>query len=154
MQLSDLSVRRPVFATVIAILLCVVGAVAFMSLSVREYPDTDPPVVSVQTTYTGAAASVAESRITQVPSKRSLPVSRAYWRSVRGRAMASPRSPLNSTLAAISIQPPMTCATGSQVPSRTCPRKRWRRRFARPIRIPADPFPGGVEAGLEQAGTE
>ncbi len=66
MQLSDLSVRRPVFATVIAILLCVVGAVAFMSLSVREYPDTDPPVVSVQTTYTGAAASVVESRITQV----------------------------------------------------------------------------------------
>jgi multidrug efflux pump len=66
MQLSDLSVRRPVFATVIAILLCVVGAVAFMSLSVREYPDTDPPVVSVQTVYTGAAATVVESRITQV----------------------------------------------------------------------------------------
>ncbi|MBV5324629.1 MAG: efflux RND transporter permease subunit, partial [Rhodospirillaceae bacterium] len=53
MQLSDLSVRRPVF-------------VAFMSLSVREYPDTDPPVVSVQTVYTGAAATVVESRITQV----------------------------------------------------------------------------------------
>jgi multidrug efflux pump len=66
MQLSDLSVRRPVFATVIAILLCVVGAVAYMSLSIREYPDTDPPVVSVQTIYTGAAASVVESRITQV----------------------------------------------------------------------------------------
>ncbi|MBB5686548.1 efflux RND transporter permease subunit [Sphingobium boeckii] len=66
MQLSDLSVRRPVFATVIAILLCIVGIVAYFSLSIREYPDTDPPVVSVQTTYTGAAASVVESRITQV----------------------------------------------------------------------------------------
>lgn len=66
MQLSDLSVKRPVFAAVVAILLAVVGIVGFASLSVREYPDVDPPVVSVQTTYTGAAASVVESRITQV----------------------------------------------------------------------------------------
>jgi len=65
MQLSDVSVRRPVFAAVLAILLTIVGVVAFLSLSVREYPDTDPPVVSVETTYTGAAASVVEARITQ-----------------------------------------------------------------------------------------
>ncbi len=65
MQLSDLSVRRPVFAAVMAILLTIVGIVGFLSLSVREYPDTDPPVVSVQTAYTGAAASVIEARITQ-----------------------------------------------------------------------------------------
>ena len=65
MQISDLSVRRPVFASVMAMLLTIVGLVGFMSLSVREYPDTDPPIVSVQTTYTGAAASVIESRITQ-----------------------------------------------------------------------------------------
>jgi len=64
-QISDLSVRRPVFASVMAMLLTIVGLVGFMSLSVREYPDTDPPIVSVQTTYTGAAASVIESRITQ-----------------------------------------------------------------------------------------
>lgn len=65
-MISDLSVRRPVFAAVMAILLTIVGIVGFMSLSVREYPDTDPPIVSVQTTYTGAAASVIEARITQV----------------------------------------------------------------------------------------
>jgi multidrug efflux pump len=65
-QLSDLSVRRPVFAAVIAILIAVVGVVGFFSLSVREYPDVDPPVVSVQTSYIGAAASVVETRITQV----------------------------------------------------------------------------------------
>lgn len=65
MQLSDVSVRRPVFAAVLAILLTIVGLVAFLSLSVREYPDTDPPVVSVETSYTGAAASVVEARITQ-----------------------------------------------------------------------------------------
>jgi len=66
MQLSDLSVRRPVFAGVVSILLCLVGLVGYFSLSVREYPDTDPPVVSVETTYTGAAASVVETRITQI----------------------------------------------------------------------------------------
>jgi multidrug efflux pump len=65
MQLSDLSVRRPVFAAVLAILLTIIGVVGFLGLSVREYPDTDPPVVSVETAYTGAAASVIEARITQ-----------------------------------------------------------------------------------------
>ncbi|MFZ5746331.1 MAG: efflux RND transporter permease subunit [Pseudomonadota bacterium] len=65
MTLSDLSVRRPVFAAVLAILLTIIGLVAFTSLSVREYPDTDPPIVSVQTEYTGAAATVIEARITQ-----------------------------------------------------------------------------------------
>lgn len=66
MQLSDLSVRRPVFAAVVAILISIAGLVGYFSLSVREYPDTDPPVVSVETRYTGAAASVMETRVTQV----------------------------------------------------------------------------------------
>src|SRR3546814_7084303 len=48
----------------------VVGIVGFFSLSIREYPDVDPPVVSVDTVYTGAAASVVESRITQVLEER------------------------------------------------------------------------------------
>ncbi|MET0587800.1 MAG: efflux RND transporter permease subunit [Novosphingobium sp.] len=65
MMLSDISVRRPVVATVAALLMTIVGIVAFFQLSVREYPDTDPPVVSVQTVYTGASASVVENRITQ-----------------------------------------------------------------------------------------
>lgn len=65
MILSDLAIRRPVVATVMAILLTVIGLVGFMNLSVREYPDTDPPVVSVSTTYTGASAQVVENRITQ-----------------------------------------------------------------------------------------
>jgi multidrug efflux pump len=66
MKLSDLSVKRPVFAAVVAMLIAVFGAVGFFNLSVREYPDVDPPVVSVQTSYIGAAASVVESRVTQV----------------------------------------------------------------------------------------
>lgn len=66
MTISDISVRRPVFAAVLAILMILVGIVGFMSLPVREYPDTEPPIVSVDTTYTGAAATVVETRVTQV----------------------------------------------------------------------------------------
>ena len=65
MMLSDLSVRRPVVAAVGAVLLTIVGVVGYLSLAVREYPDTDPPVVSVSTVYTGASAQVIENRITQ-----------------------------------------------------------------------------------------
>ena len=65
MILSDLSVRRPVVAMVAATLLTIIGLVGFLNLSVREYPDTDPPVISVSTAYTGASAQVIENRITQ-----------------------------------------------------------------------------------------
>lgn len=66
MTLSDLSVRRPVFAAVAAIILVVVGMAAFTALSVRELPSVDPPQVSVGTSYTGASSEVIEERITQV----------------------------------------------------------------------------------------
>jgi multidrug efflux pump len=69
-QLSDLSVRRPVLAGVMAILISLIGLIAFVSLPVREYPDVDPPVVSVETDYTGASASVVENRITEVIEER------------------------------------------------------------------------------------
>ena len=65
-MLSDISVRRPVLAAVAAIILCVVGAACFASLSVRELPSVDPPVVSVSTTYRGASAEVVEERITEL----------------------------------------------------------------------------------------
>ncbi|WP_313045293.1 efflux RND transporter permease subunit, partial [Brevundimonas sp.] len=64
-MLSDVSVRRPVFAAVAAIVLCVIGFAAFFFLPVRELPDVDPPVVSVSTNYAGASAEVIESRITE-----------------------------------------------------------------------------------------
>jgi multidrug efflux pump len=65
MMLSDVSVRRPVFAAVAAIVLCVIGAAAFFFLPVRELPDVDPPVVSVSTGYAGASAEVIENQITE-----------------------------------------------------------------------------------------
>ncbi|MBX9616043.1 MAG: efflux RND transporter permease subunit [Brevundimonas sp.] len=64
-MLSDLSVRRPVFAAVTAIVLCVIGAAAFFFLPVRELPDVDPPVVSISTSYAGASAEVIENQITE-----------------------------------------------------------------------------------------
>ena len=66
MILSDLSVTRPVFASVMSLLLIAFGIIAFDRLPLREYPDIDPPVVSVETLYPGAAANVVETRITQV----------------------------------------------------------------------------------------
>lgn len=65
MMLSDVAVRRPVFAAVAAIVLCVIGVAAFFFLPVRELPDVDPPIVSVSTSYAGASAEVIESRITE-----------------------------------------------------------------------------------------
>ncbi|MEQ7156689.1 efflux RND transporter permease subunit [Brevundimonas aurifodinae] len=64
-MLSDVAVRRPVFAAVAAIVLCVIGAAAFFFLPVRELPDVDPPIVSVSTSYAGASAEVIENQITE-----------------------------------------------------------------------------------------
>jgi len=66
MFLPDISVRRPVLATVMSLVILLVGVIAFERLSVREYPKIDPPVVSVRTVYTGASAEVIESQITNV----------------------------------------------------------------------------------------
>jgi multidrug efflux pump len=66
MWLSDVSVKRPVFATVIALLLIAFGALAFNGLEVREYPDISAPIISVNVDYPGASAEVVESRITQI----------------------------------------------------------------------------------------
>ena len=66
MVLSDVSVRRPVFATVLSLLMIAFGILAFDRLALREYPDIDPPIVSVDTTYPGASAAVVETRITEI----------------------------------------------------------------------------------------
>ena len=66
MVLSDISIKRPVFATVVSLLLVVLGLASFQKLPIRELPDIDPPVVSVTTTYKGASAPVVESQITEI----------------------------------------------------------------------------------------
>lgn len=66
MVVSDVSIKRPVFATVLSLLIVVFGVAALQGLPVREYPDIDPPIVSVSTNYTGAAAEVVDTQVTQV----------------------------------------------------------------------------------------
>ena len=66
MQLSEISIRRPVFATVLSLLIVLVGVVSFTRLNVREYPKIDNPVVTVETKYTGASSAVVESQVTKV----------------------------------------------------------------------------------------
>ena len=66
MWLSDVSVKRPVFATVISLTLVAFGILSFSVLPLREYPDITPPVVSISTTYPGASNDVVESRVTAV----------------------------------------------------------------------------------------
>ncbi len=66
MTLSELSIRRPVFATVLALLLLITGVMAALRLTVREYPDISQPVVSIDVNYRGANAAVMETRVTQV----------------------------------------------------------------------------------------
>jgi multidrug efflux pump len=65
MQLPELSVRRPVFATVLSLLILLVGAVAFNGLTVREYPQIDEPNVTVTTRFGGASSEVVESQVTK-----------------------------------------------------------------------------------------
>ena len=66
MILSDISIRRPVFATVVSLLLVILGTMAALRLSIREYPDINRPIVGVSVFYRGASAAVVESRIVQV----------------------------------------------------------------------------------------
>ena len=66
MRLSELSIKRPVFAAVMSIALILLGVISYLRLPVREYPDIDPPIVSVVTFYRGASPNVVETEITDV----------------------------------------------------------------------------------------
>ena len=66
MTLSDVSIKRPVFATVISMILVIFGMFAFRNLSIREYPAIDPPILSITTQYKGANNQIIESQITQL----------------------------------------------------------------------------------------
>ncbi|HRN88309.1 efflux RND transporter permease subunit [Hyphomicrobium sp.] len=66
MGLFELCIRRPVFATVLSLVVVLIGFVSYSRLTVREYPNVDEPVVSVQTRYPGASAKIVESQVTQI----------------------------------------------------------------------------------------
>ena len=65
MNISELSLKRPVLATVLNLLLLLFGGVGFAFLALRDYPAIDPPIINVRTAYTGANADVIENQITE-----------------------------------------------------------------------------------------
>src|SRR5690606_23430245 len=72
---SDVSVRRPVFAAVISLILVILGLMSVRSLPTREYPDIERPIVSISTNYRGAASDVVERRVTQIIEDRIVGIS-------------------------------------------------------------------------------
>jgi len=65
MKISDICIQRPVFATVLSLVVMLLGLVSYDRLQVREYPKIDEPVVTVSTTYRGASADIIESQVTK-----------------------------------------------------------------------------------------
>ena len=65
MNISELSIRRPVLATVLTIIILLFGLIGYTTLGVREYPSVDNPIISVTCSYSGANADVIENQITE-----------------------------------------------------------------------------------------
>src|SRR5215212_7999134 len=65
MNLSSISINRPVLAIVMSLVIILFGGIGYTYLGVREFPSVDPPVITVRTTYTGANADVIERQITE-----------------------------------------------------------------------------------------
>jgi HAE1 family hydrophobic/amphiphilic exporter-1/multidrug efflux pump len=65
MNISELSLKRPVFATVMNLMIILFGVVGYTFLAVRDYPAIDPPIITVSTSYTGANPDIIESQITE-----------------------------------------------------------------------------------------
>src|SRR5699024_8883970 len=66
MKLSEVSIKRPVFAIVINIVLILLGLIGLDRMTIREYPDIDVPVISIRTSYQGASPEIIETQVTKV----------------------------------------------------------------------------------------
>lgn len=76
MNISELSIRRPVLSTVLTIIILLFGLIGYNYLGVREYPSVDNPIISVSCSYPGANADVIENQITE-PLEQNIMVFRA-----------------------------------------------------------------------------
>jgi Cu/Ag efflux pump CusA len=110
MNISELSLKRPVLATVMNLTIILFGIVGFSFLSLRDYPAIDPPIITVRTNYTGANADIIESQITE-PLEKGSTAFPAFGRSVPAAKWVPATSPSNSTLESTSMTLPTTCAT-------------------------------------------
>jgi multidrug efflux pump len=135
MILTRLAVTRPVAATVLSLLIIVIGGAALFGLPVREYPDIDDPTVTVSVIYPGAAAAVVEREVTE-PIEEAVSgidgVRQIRATSTDGRA----RVEVEFLLSGISTSPPPMCATASRASATSC-RTRPRTRRSRSSRCRA-----------------
>lgn len=97
MNISELSIRRPVMASVLTIIILLFGFIGYSYLGVREYPSVDNPIISVTCSYPGANADVIENQITE-PLEQNINGSRASarCRASAARDRAASRSNSNS----------------------------------------------------------
>jgi multidrug efflux pump subunit AcrB len=129
MLLSDISVKRPVFATVISLLLIAFGIIAFNQLPLREYPDISSPIVSISTDYRGAAAAIVETKVTQVLEDRISVLKGIKKYLSLSVKMGVQKLPLNLNYLVISMQRLMMSVIGYLVFWIICQRKQTRRKF-------------------------
>ena len=122
MKLSDLSIRRPVLASMLSLALVLFGVIGYLQLSVREYPDVDPPIVSVTTVLPGANPQVVESAVTDILEEELSTVQGLRTLTSSSGEEQSATSPWSSPSTATSRTPPRTSATRSPACADACPR--------------------------------
>ncbi len=127
MNISELSIRRPVLSSVLTIIILLFGFIGYSYLGVREFPSVDNPIISVTCSYPGANADVIENQITE-PLEQNI-------NGIPGiRSMSSVSSQGQSRITVefelsrwISKRRPTTCATRCHARSATCPATATRR---------------------------
>ena len=112
MNISELSIRRPVLASVLTIIILLFGLIGYSYLGVREFPSVDNPIISVSCSYPGANADVIENQITE-PLEQNI-------NGIPGIRSLSSASPSSSNSRWTSKPPPTTFATRFRAPSATC----------------------------------
>ena len=120
MNISELTIKRPVLATVLVLVIVLFGIIGYLSLPVREYPNVDNPIITVRVNYPGANAEVIENQITEPLEQNinGIPASVAHQPEVvRGLAA----SLLNLNWMSIWKQRQTMCATRCRVRNVICP---------------------------------
>jgi multidrug efflux pump len=131
MRISEISIRRPVLAIVISLLLVIFGLVSLERLSTREYPDIDRPVVSITTYYSGASAPVVETKITQVIEDAVAGIEGIL------KIESDSEDERSQVRIEFDVNRRTTCAIGFRASWACCPRRPIRRRSSKPMRAPS-----------------
>ena len=120
MFLPEVSIRRPVLATVMSLVVALLGIIAYERLTVREYPNIDEPVVTVETTFKGASAEIVETQVTQILEESLAGIEGIDYMSSISRPEKS-QITAKFRLTPQSMPPPTTCATAWRGCAVACP---------------------------------